>query len=104
MEVPTGHDRRSRLEQYRLFVGIDWATEKHQVCIVDAHGERVSEREVEHRGPALEELAVALLKAAEGRPEHVAVGIEVPHGTHTCLRSRYARSYRFTAACSRESR
>jgi hypothetical protein len=80
MEVPTGHDRRSRLEQYRLFVGIDWATEKHQVCIVAADGDRVSEREVEHRGPALEELAEALLKAAQGRPEHVAVGIEVPHG------------------------
>lgn len=81
MAVPTGHERRAYLEQYRLFVGIDWATEKHQVCVIDAaHPDRSSQKEVEHRSFALEEMAEDLLKAAQGLPEQVAIGIEVPHG------------------------
>jgi len=67
-------------QRYRLFVGIDWATEKHQVCVVDTHGDRLREVQVEHRGPALEALADELLKMVDERPEEVAVGIEVPHG------------------------
>ena len=37
------------------FVGIDWASESHQVCLVDASGEAVGERSVRHGGAGLAE-------------------------------------------------
>jgi hypothetical protein len=37
-------------------VGIDWASQSHQVCLVDAHGECLGERAFAHGGPGIEEL------------------------------------------------
>jgi len=67
-------------QAYRYFVGIDWATEKHDVCVVDPEGRVVARREVRHNGDALRDLFDELMKLAEGRPEQVAVAIETPRG------------------------
>jgi transposase len=67
-------------ETYRYFVGIDWATEKHDVCVVDREGRVVAKREVEHGGEPLRAFFDELVKLAEGRPEQVAVAIETPRG------------------------
>jgi transposase len=67
-------------ESYRYFVGIDWATEKHDVCVVDGNGQKVLERQVEHRGDALQILFDELSKLVENHPERVAIGIETPRG------------------------
>jgi hypothetical protein len=39
-------------EEIEWFVGIDWASQSHQVCLVDARGECLGERAVAHGGPA----------------------------------------------------
>ena len=82
MEVPAPRrEKTPRMEEnYRYFVGIDWATEKHDVCVVDREGRVVAKREVRHKGDALRDFFDELMKLAEGRPEQVAVAIETPRG------------------------
>jgi transposase len=64
----------------RWFVGVDWATEEHAVCIVDAQGKLVGERVFKHTGSALAEMCTWLLKVAGDDPAALDVAIEVPHG------------------------
>src|SRR3954464_14615750 len=66
-------------ETFAWFVGVDWGSEKHQVCILDQHGTIVGERNFPHGGAGLAELGDWLLSAA-GTATAGAVGIEVPHG------------------------
>jgi transposase len=63
-----------------LFVGVDWATELHQVCVLDAQGAPLGERQVKHSGEDLAALCAWLLEIAEHQPDRVHVAIEVPHG------------------------
>ena len=64
----------------RWLVGIDWATEKHQVCVLDADGELVAEKQVPHSGSGIADLCSWLEEIAKGQLENVHVAIEVPHG------------------------
>jgi transposase len=66
--------------EYRLFVGIDWATEAHQVCVIGAGPEVVEERVVEHTGSAIAQFLDWLARLARGEPERAAVAIEIPRG------------------------
>src|SRR2546425_11740181 len=65
---------------YRFYVGIDWATEKHRVVVLDAERRVVREREVCHEGAALEGFADWLTHLAASAVETVAVALEVPRG------------------------
>jgi transposase len=62
------------------FVGIDWATQSHRVCLLDADGRRVDEREFAHGGAGLTELRDWLLEKTKAVPGQIAVAIEMPHG------------------------
>lgn len=62
------------------FVGIDWATQAHTVCIVDREGHVCERREVQHTAEALQAFVDALVGRADGDPARVAIGIEVPRG------------------------
>lgn len=64
-----------------LFVGVDWATQKHDVCVVDAEGKVVGERQFEHSGEGLVSLLRWLLELADETPERVRVAIEVSRGS-----------------------
>jgi transposase len=64
----------------RWFVGIDWASETHQVCLVDAGGKIVGERGFPHGGAGLAEMCTWLLTTTGAEPAVIAVAIEVPHG------------------------
>ena len=66
-------------ETFAWFVGIDWGSEKHQVCVLDQQGAVVGERSFPHSGAGLAELGDWLLAVA-GAATAVAVAIEVPHG------------------------
>jgi hypothetical protein len=66
-------------ETLRWFAGVDWGSERHQACLVDAQGNIVGEREFPHSGAGLAELCDWLLSIA-GEANAVAVAIEVPHG------------------------
>jgi transposase len=67
-------------ETYLWFAGIDWATQQHAVCVVAADGERVKDFDVDHSGAGLEQLVEYLTELCGGRPDRVAVGIEVSRG------------------------
>src|SRR4051794_28171320 len=61
------------------FAGVDWGSERHQVCLLDAAGQVVGERAFRHGGAGLAALCDWLVSVA-GEPSRVAVAIEVPHG------------------------
>src|SRR4051794_8383294 len=74
--------RRARTmtdETKRWFAGVDWGSEKHQVCLLDAGGAVVGERAFRHDGAGLAALCDWLVSAA-GDAGAVSVAIEVPHG------------------------
>jgi transposase len=62
------------------FAGVDWASEKHRVCLLNASGQVVGERDVDHSGAGLSELCDWLLAKTGATPEQIAVAIEMPHG------------------------
>jgi transposase len=61
------------------FAGIDWGSERHQVCVLNSGGEIAGEREFPHTGDGLAELGAWLANIA-GDAQTMAVGIEAPHG------------------------
>lgn len=67
-------------DTFHYFVGIDWATERHTVCVLNTYRELVAERTVEHTGSGLAEFVAWLLQLTHHQPQSVAVAIEVPRG------------------------
>jgi transposase len=65
---------------YHWFVGIDWGSQTHQVCVLDRTRRCVAEREVHHDGLSLAQFATWLSELSAGEPTQVAVAIEMPHG------------------------
>src|SRR6266498_2600316 len=66
--------------EYRLMVGIDWATEAHQVCVLNRRGRLLEQRRAEHRAEAIATMIDRLIELAGGDPASIAVAIEVPRG------------------------
>ena len=62
----------------RFFVGIDWASAVHAVCVQDATGRQVSAFTVEHSADGLAGLMRRLARL--GEPAEIPVGIERPDG------------------------
>src|SRR5262249_57717924 len=80
--VPTAMDRErdDQCMPYEWFVGIDWGSQRHQVCVLDRDRHLVGERAVDHDGASLAQLVAWLWTLAAGHPERVSVAIEVPRG------------------------
>jgi hypothetical protein len=66
---------------YSRLVGIDWAKSLHEVCVLDAQGEAIEQRQVEHEATPIAKLGDRLIEQAGGDPARVAVAIEEPRGT-----------------------
>lgn len=66
-------------DDYELYVGVDWATQGHQICVLGPGGDRVDEQTVPHTGAGLAAL-VGRLRQRVSDPARIAVAIEVPHG------------------------
>jgi transposase len=64
----------------RLFVGVDWATEEHQVCALSTTGSILGEKAFAHSGDGLAEFVEWLEKLSADCLAEVWVAIEVPHG------------------------
>jgi transposase len=64
--------------EFECYVGIDWATRSHQVCLIAGSG-APQQREFAHTGDGLAQLSTWLQRHAS-KPELIAVAIEVPHG------------------------
>src|SRR6266849_1869720 len=73
-------ERDDQPMQYEWFVGIDWGSQPHQVCVLDGQRRRVGERAIDHDGASLARLADWLWTLSAGQPQRVAVAIEVPRG------------------------
>ena len=67
-------------EERNWFVGVDWASQTHHVCVLDAHGDKLGERGFTHGGAGLAEMAAWILGRTKTAAEAVHVAIEVPHG------------------------
>src|SRR6266852_7271579 len=65
---------------YRLIVGIDWATETHQVCVLNGQRRLLEQGRVEHRAEAIAAMIDRLIGLAGGDAASIAVAIEVPRG------------------------
>jgi transposase len=68
------------IDDVQWFVGIDWATQSHRVCLLDIEGRHVDERDFAHGGAGLTELRDWLLEKTKAAPGQIAVAIETPHG------------------------
>jgi Transposase/Transposase IS116/IS110/IS902 family len=73
-------ERADQPMPYECFVGIDWGSQRHQVCVLDRDRRRVGERVIDHDGASLAQLAAWLWTVSAGQPQRVAVAIEVPRG------------------------
>ena len=62
-----------------MVCSIDWGTERHQACVLDARGGIAGERAFSHSGAGLALLCDWILSIA-GSGTVVAVAVEVPHG------------------------
>lgn len=67
------------MADYKWWVGIDWGTESHAVCVLAPDGSIREQRSVAQEGAALSELAATLASLGDS-PGDVAVAIETPHG------------------------
>jgi len=63
-----------------LFVGIDWAEDKHDFCAISSQGRTVKRGTVTHSAEGLAKLATSILDANNGDPTTVAIAIETPRG------------------------
>jgi len=65
---------------FQYFAGIDWGSEKHRVCLMNAAGNVLAERWVEHSGDSLAELVDWLRQQSSAAPQALAAAIEIPRG------------------------
>jgi transposase len=66
---------------YEWLVGIDWAVDVHQVCLMDHAGHRRLERAVKHTADEVHDFVEWLLAQTGSEPSRIAVAIETPRGT-----------------------
>ena len=65
--------------RFRHYIGIDWATEAHRICLLDHNGQLVARTSIPHSGAGLGQLLEWL--ASHGvEPAFAAVAIETPRG------------------------
>jgi len=66
--------------QFSVYVGLDWGTEFHRACVLNSRGEILRECRIDHSGQAITDFVRSLNEMGNGKPDHVAVAIEVPRG------------------------
>jgi transposase len=79
------------LDRFTHYIGIDWATEAHRVCLLDHRGEILAKITIPHSGEGLHQL-LAWLSDRNVTPARAAVAIEVPRGAivETLAERRYS--------------
>ncbi len=67
-------------EGFDFYVGVDWGSEQHHVCIVDRADEIIAEFQVAHSGRGLGAFTDRLARLGAAAPDRIAIAIEVPSG------------------------
>ena len=62
------------------FAGVDWGSQRHHVCVLDAAGKVLGERAFEHGGAGLSAMAAWLLSPTAGQAGDVGAALETPRG------------------------
>lgn len=68
------------MNERKWFVGVDWATQEHAVCLIDDAGTVLGERVFPHSGTGIADLCSWLVDKTGSEPSALHVSIEVPHG------------------------
>lgn len=66
--------------EHDVFVGVDWGSDQHQVCLLRGPRFEPEQRSFAHSSAGLQDLADWLAARCQGQPERLGVAIEVPHG------------------------
>jgi transposase len=67
-------------DAFAWFVGIDWGSEVHALCLLDATGQIRGTRTVAHTVEGLHDAVRWVCEQTGATPTVIAVGIETPHG------------------------
>ncbi|MGZ5095607.1 MAG: IS110 family RNA-guided transposase [Burkholderiales bacterium] len=78
---------KSANQSYAAFVGIDWADQKHDVCLKAAGSDGCEREVIAHRPEAIERWAHGLRKRFAGQP--IAVCLEIARGPLVSALQRY---------------
>lgn len=70
----------TQAEEFEWFVGIDWATQQHQVYVSDAAGHEIAERVIPHTAEGVSEFVEWLTALSGGQLHRVAISIETTRG------------------------
>jgi transposase len=68
------------MDRVSWFVGIDWGSERHAICVVDATGHHREERRVEHTAEAVQACLDWITTYTGVTATQMAVAIETPRG------------------------
>ena len=68
------------MDQLDFFVGVDWSSTNHQVCVVDMKGKVCAQRSFKHCGMGLTEMVDWIVRTTQSSPHKVGVAIETPRG------------------------
>ena len=67
-------------ETFEWFVGVDWGSGAHQVCLLNAQGQICGTRAVEHTAAAVHDAVRWIGERTGASPGAIAVGIETSRG------------------------
>src|SRR5688572_3761428 len=67
-------------DEFEWFLGIDWGSEVHALCLLDATGRIRGTRTVAHTAVAVHEAVHWVREQTGAAPAAIAVGIETPRG------------------------
>ena len=67
-------------ETFEWFLGIDWGSEAHELCLLDAHGRVCGTRTVAHTALAVHDAVQWVREQTGTAPAAIAVGLEMPRG------------------------
>src|SRR5678815_5331805 len=65
---------------FKWYLGVDWGSEVHAWCLIDAAGRVHDERMVAHHASAVADALTVMRSKTAAEPSEIAVGIEVGHG------------------------
>jgi len=72
--------RHSDKNGFSIYAGLDWGTTFKRACVLDASGKILRECRIDHSGQAIKGFLRDLTGLVSGKPDSVAVTIEVLRG------------------------
>lgn len=81
--------------EFHFYLGVDSATRRHQACIMDAQGQVLGQRKIEHSGTGILDFIRWMEELEKGQVRGIAVAIEVPRDASQLKLSRVAVQLRW---------